>query len=134
MRVTKTVREYIQKEVTTRMEQKYSAEAAEAERQHRLYDTIEQGAREAAAAAYVQYVHEAIKANNAENFLRMYDAFHKVTMRPDYHSDSLELITSDVLTWRNRAREEANEKVNEIVVTLELGGTKAELMQMLAEI
>lgn len=139
MRVTKTVREYIEKEVTTRMERKYADEAAEAKRQRDLYEAIEADALHAAAEAYKAYVLDKIQANSAEDFLHLGNGYGEgIKLRHDYHGGGLTLThdneTASVLSWRSRMREEAREKCDDIIVTLELGGTKAELMQMLSEI
>lgn len=138
MRVTKTVKDYIQKEVTTRMEQKYATEAAEAKHMSDLQSTIDEAALIVAAKAYEKYVKDAIAANHAENFLEISSAFERINLTYAYRSNHLVLSsdtnTARVMGWRRRMNEEVCEKVNEIVVTLELGGTKAELMQMLAEI
>ena len=139
MRVTKTVKEYIQKEVTARMERKYSEEAAEAKRQRDLYEQIEAEALKTAAEAYEICVKDKIAAYKAEDFLHIGNGYGEgIKLRHDYRGGALTLThdceTASVLTWRQRMREEANEKCEEIIVTLELGGTKAELMQMLSEI
>jgi hypothetical protein len=121
------------------MEKKYSNEAAEAQRQRNLYEEIEADALHAAAETYKAYVLDKIQANNAESFLSIGNGFGEgIKLRHDYHGSGLTLThdceTASVLCWRQRMREEINEKCEEIIVTLELGGTKAELMQMLAEI
>lgn len=138
MRVTKTVKEYIQKEVAARMEKRYADEAAEAKRQYDLKESINEAALAAAAATYEQYVRQAIEANNAESFLGFSVYGNKIELRPGYHSNELVLFNesndSSVHSWRRRMREEIAEKCDEIIVTLELGGTKAELLQMLSEI
>ena len=43
-------------------------------------------------------------------------------------------MNSSVHNWQNRARAEIKEKVDDIIVTLELGGTKADLERMISEI
>ena len=139
MRVTKTVREYIEKEVVARMERKYAEEAAEAKRQRDLYEKIEADALAAAAETYKAYVLDKIQANNAENFLHLGNGYGEgIKLRHDYRGGALTLThdceTASVLSWRQRMREEAKDKCEEIIVTLELGGTKAELLQMLSEI
>lgn len=138
MRVTKTVKEYIQKEVTARMEKRYADEAAEAKRMSNLQYVIEEAALTAAAKVYEKYVKDAILANNAEGFLEITSVYEGIKLTHSYHGNHLTLSTDTdttrVLGWRRRMNEEICEKVNDIVVTLELGGTKAELMQMLAEI
>lgn len=139
MRVTKTVREYIEKEVVARMERKYAEEAAEAKRQRGLYEQIEADALRAAAETYKTYVLDKIQANNAESFLSVGNGYGEgIKLRHDYRGGALTLThdneTASVLSWRSRMREEARAKCDDIIVTLELGGTKAELMQMLSEI
>ena len=138
MRVTKTVKEYIQKEVTTRMQKRYADEAAEAKRRCDLKESIEEAALCAAAATFEKYILDAIRTNDAEDFLQMSDYGEEIKLRYDFHSTVLELkdkiLSSSVLNWRTRMNEEIKEKVDEIIVTLELGGTKAELMEMLSKI
>lgn len=138
MRVTKTVKEYIQKEVAARMEKRYADEAAEAKRQYDLKESINKAALAAAATAYEQYVRQAIEANDAESFLGFSTYGNEVELRPGYHSKELVLsdenCSSSVHSWRQRMREEIAKKCDEIIVTLELGGTKAELLEMLSQI
>lgn len=139
MRVTKTVREYIEKEVTARMERKYADEAAEAKRQRDLYERIEAEALHAAAQAYEVVVERGIKENHAEELLGISKTFPEgVQLSYAYRSNKIQLTheneAASVLRWRRRMQEEAKEKCEEIIVTLELGGTKAELLQMLSEI
>ena len=139
MRVTKTVKEYIQKEVAARMEKRYADEAAEAKHQRDLYEAIEADALAYAAEAYKTYVLDRIEANNAEDFLHIGNGYGEgIKLRHDYRGGGLTLTHSNefasVLSWRQRMQKETNEKCEEIIVTLELGGTKAELMQMLSEI
>ena len=139
MRVTKTVREYIEKEVDARMERKYADEAAEARRQRDLCDKIEAEALRAATQAYEAVVNQSIKENHAEDLLEISKTFPEgVKLSYNYRSNRLQLTheneMASVLNWRRRMQEEAKKKCDDIIVTLELGGTKAELMQMLSEI
>lgn len=139
MRVTKTVREYIEKEVAARMERKYADEAAEAKRQRDLCEKIEADALRAATQAYEAVVNQSIKENHAEGLLEISKTFPEgVQLSYNYRSNKLRLAHeseyASVLNWRRRMQEEAKEKCEEIIVTLELGGTKTELMQMLFEI
>lgn len=139
MRVTKTVREYIEKEVAARMERKYADEAAEAKRQRNLYEAIEAEALRAATQAYEVVVERGIKENHAEGLLEISKTFPEgVQLSYNYRSNKLRLTHeseyASVLNWRRRMQEEAKEKCEEIIVTLELGGSRAELIQMLAKI
>lgn len=139
MRVTKTVREYIEKEVDARMERKYADEAAEAKRQRDLCDKIEAEALRAATQAYEAVVNQGIKENHAEDLLEISKTFPEgVQLSYNYRSNRLRLThdheMTSVLNWRRRMQEEAKKKCDEIIVTLELGGTKAELLEMLSQI
>jgi hypothetical protein len=139
MRVTKTVKEYIYKEVTARMERKYAEEAAEAQRQRDLYEKIEEEALRTAAEAYEICVKAKIAAFKAEDFLKMStDTGLEVKLDHQYRSLQLCLMNQSnidsVHCWRRRMQKEVNEKCDDIIVTLELGGTRDELMKMLAEI
>ena len=139
MRVTKTVREYIEKEVAAHMERKYAVEAAEAKRQRNLYEAIEAEALRAATQAYEVVVERGIKENHAEGLLEISKTFPEgVQLSYNYRSNKLRLTHeseyASVLNWRRRMQEEAKEKCEEIIVTLELGGSRAELIQMLAKI
>ena len=139
MRVTKTVREYIEKEVAARMERKYADEAAEAKRQRNLYEAIEAEALRAATQAYEVVVERGIKEKHAEGLLEISKTFPEgVQLSYNYRSNKLRLTHeseyASVLNWRRRMQEEAKEKCEEIIVTLELGGSRAELIQMLAKI
>lgn len=137
MRVTKTIREYIEKEVVKRLYPKYQAEEAEAKRQSDAHDAFLEALSKAAAEAYTKYYDEHfseiadfcedsrtnIWGKNLPNFYNS----RAVTLR-DYSC-----ITS-VHKWHTRMNDEAKNKVNDIILTLELGGTRAELESMLAKV
>lgn len=131
MRVTKTVREYIEREVRTRIEKKYEAEKLEAERQTKLKQEFEEGCAEAARKAWEKYF--------AENFKNISDFCEDDDCRPSFYTSRSVSIKdhcyrSSVHQWTSRCREECQKKTDEIIVELELGGTKQELMKMLSEI
>ena len=58
MRVTKTIREYIEKEVKARVEPKFEAEKVEAKRQEAALNDFLEGASKAAEAAWTSYFEE----------------------------------------------------------------------------
>lgn len=131
MRVTKTIREYIEKKVWEKIDAKYEAEKLEAERQNKIKNEILEAASEAAERVYRETI---INAAQNIDFLEV----HEDRMPNIYRSNCIDIkdrcYTNSVHHWRDRARSEWREKVDNIVVTLELGGTKNDLDKMLSEI
>lgn len=133
MRVTKTIREYIEKEVSTRIAPKYAAEEAEAKRQEEALEELREACSKAAKEAFnacfdkmYPAVADFAEDNRSDIMLSCYNG-RVVTIRDKHY-------TSNVHNWQSRKRAEVKKLVDEIVVTLELGGTKAELMEMLDKI
>lgn len=134
MRVTKTIREYIEKEVSARLAPKYETERVEAERQSKAKQSFLDGCQAAAEAAFDAYF--------AEHFAEIAD-FCEDKRGDKLHYNNLcyraveitdRVYTTSIHNWESRRRAEAKAKVDEIIVELELGGTKAELMEMLNKI
>lgn len=135
MRVTKTIREYIEKEVLARIQPKYAAEEAEAKRRFAardaFFDKCAKAAEEAFNAAFEANFHDVSdfmedvrKADNSPvSFYTNWAA-----QIPD------RMQRNSVYQWQSRMNEEVKRITEEIVVELELGGTKAELMAMLEKI
>lgn len=134
MRVTKTIREYIEKEVSARLTPKYEVEKAEAERQSKAKSDFLEGCQAAAEAAFDAYfeAHFSEIADFCEdardNKIRYNDLCYRAVRITD------QIYTTSVHNWESRRRAEVKAKVDEIIVELELGGTKAELMAMLEKI
>lgn len=135
MRVTKTIRDYIEKEVRARVQPKYAAEEAEVKRRcaarDAFFDKCIKAAEEAFNAAFEANFHDVSdfmedvrKADNSP--VSFY--FNRAVQIPD------QVQRNSVYRWQNRMNEEANKIAEEIVVELELGGTKAELLAMLEKI
>lgn len=137
MRVTKTIREYIEKEVKARVEPKYALEATEAKRQSDTLAKFHEGAAAAAKAAWTAYFEEHFSeiADFAEDTRT---TKYGSNLPGFYNSGSAKIAdyheTNSVHRWQERCRTESKRIVDEIVVELELGGTKAELMEMLEKI
>lgn len=133
MRVTKTVREYIAKEVNARLTPKYEADKAEAERQRRALENFKDACNKAAQAAYDSCFDELFPdiADFAEDI-------RKHSYKGCIYSNPANLRVmpegKNVHDWQYRKNVEAKSIIDDIVVTLELGGTKAELMEMLNNI
>ena len=135
MRVTKTIRDYIEKEVRARIQPKYAAEEAEAKRRFAardaFFDKCAKAAEEAFNAAFEANFHDVSdfmedvrKADNPP--VSFYDS--RAAQIPD------RVQRNSVYQWQSRMNAEVNKIAEEIVVELELGGTKAELMAMLERI
>lgn len=130
MRVTRTVREYIEKKVAEKVYVKYEAEKLEAERQYKEINNFVKELED----TMNEYVDKHIKMFVEEHPYAERGArerlvsFYNLINVADRHMDS------SVHNWYNRARVEVKEKVDDIIVTLELGGTKADLERMISEI
>ena len=135
MRVTKTIRNYIEKEVRARIQPKYAAEETEAKRRlaarDAFFDKCAHAAEEAFNAAFEANFHDVSDfmedVREADNSpVSFYDS--RAALIPD------RVQRNSVYQWQNRMNAEVNKITTEIVVELELGGTKAELMAMLERI
>ena len=135
MRVTKTIREYIENEVAIRIAPKYAAEKAEAERQSEALQDFFDTCFDDAMAAF--------NKSFDTNFAKVADfaedkrteknaALSMYTIRVASIKDLLN--EDNVHQWEHRKHKEIKKLVDEIIVNLELGGTKAELMDMLNKI
>lgn len=130
MRVTKTVREYIEKKVAEKIYVKYEAEKLEAKRQneeiHNFVEELEDVMNEYVEKHIKMFVEEHPYAERGarDKLISFYSPINIV----DRH------ISSSIHNWQSRARAEIKEKVDDIIVTLELGGTKADLERMISEI
>ena len=134
MRVTKAVREYIEKQVRAKIEKKYEAEKNESKRIKDIKEDIETRAAEAARQAAIAVFME---AKNYEDILD----FDEKSVQNIYMGGSRNVIglkdrvyQNSIHNWSHRMQSEVDEKVQDIIVTLELGGNKADLDRMLSEI
>ena len=137
MRVTKTIREYIEKEVKVRVAPKFEAEKAEAKRQEALLSDFLEGASKAAETAWVSYFEEHF--HEIAEFCEDTRRTQYGTNTPTFYNSRAATIrdrhySSSVHQYQDHIRTECKRLVDEIIVELELGGTKAELMEMLNKI
>ena len=131
MRITKVVKEYIEERITEKVWPKYELEKIEAERQLEVKNKFfEELAEEL----------EAIATERMEKFLAE-NPFLERTKRQNISTvyyDSVNIIDrhllSSVHNWKTRAKEEISNKTRNIIVALELGGTKEDLERMISEI
>lgn len=133
MRVTKKVENYIREQVKAKVMPKYEAEKAEAARIIGIKNDIEsrasKAAKEAAKAVYAE----------AKEYSELFELDEKSIENAYlscYHPISIKnyMYTNSVYKWESRYTEEVNKIVDNIIVTLELGGNKADLDRMLSEI
>ena len=134
MRVTKAVREYIEKQVRAKIEKKYEVEKNESKRIKDIKEDIETRATEAARQAAIVVFME---AKNYEDILD----FDEKSMQDIYMGGFRRVLNlkdkvyqDSIHNWSYRMQNEVDEKVQDIIVTLELGGNKADLDRMLSEI
>ena len=134
MRVTKKVENYIREQVKAKVMPKYEVEKAEAKRITDLQADIQHRAAEAAKQAAIAILSEAkdsadVLEYNEHETDRMYlsNLNYVITLKD-------RCFTYSVHHWSDRMRDEVNKIVDDIIVTLELGGNKADLDRMLSEI
>ena len=133
MRVTKKVENYIREQVRAKIMPKYEAEKAESKRIIDIKNDIESRASEAAKQAAMAVFAEA--KEYGDTFELDEDSIRKAYLscyRPIGIKDFC--YTDSVHKWDSRYSAEVNKIVDDIVVTLELGGNKADLDRMLSEI
>lgn len=133
MRVTKKVESYIREQVKAKIMPKYEHEKAESKRIIEIKNDIEsrasRAAVEAAKAVYAEAKeHEDVLNYNEEAVNKAYlSCYGPISLKDSCYINS-------VHSWNNRMSEEINKIVDDIVVTLELGGNKADLDRMLSEL
>lgn len=134
MRVTKKVENYIRAQVKAKVMPKYEWEKVESEHIKEIKSDIQERAAEAARQAALAILEEAkeyadvLEYNEAEAG-RMYlsGLAYIVTLKDP-------IYVSSVHKWSRRMEDEVNKVVDDIIVTLELGGNKADLDRMLSEL
>ena len=127
MRVSKTVREYIEEQVANKFPKTESE----------LYYEQTQQIISKAGSEYAKRVEQA-KQEIAEQIAQEYgivEDMAKINIRwcNPYETCGTKVRTQ-AETDRIERRKVIDKKINDIIVTLELGGTKADLEKMLAEI
>ena len=133
MRVTKKVENYIREQVKAKVMPKYEAEKAEAARIINIKNGIEsrasKAAREAAKAVYAEAKEysEFFELDESSIERSYFNCYHPISIKNYSYSNS-------VHKWESRYAAEVNKIVDNIIVTLELGGNKADLDRMLNEI
>ena len=133
MRVTKKVENYIREQVKAKVMPKYEAEKAESKRILSLKNDIESRASEAAKQAAMAVFNE---AKQYSDIFELDESSVRKAYLGCYNPIRLKdfCYTNSVHKWESRYAEEVNKIVDNVIVTLELGGNKADLDRMLNEI
>ena len=135
MRVTKTIREFIEKEVSNRLDAKYAAEKEEANFQPKVAQDVWAAAMDAAQKAYDEYMAGAFALYGFLEDLHTDKERRCVELRKHMAFDIKDRLSyNGVQCWRRRKDEEARSIVNDVIVEMELGGDKAPLMAMLDKV
>lgn len=133
MRVTKKVENYIREQVKAKVMPKYEVEKAESKRIISLKNDIENRASDAAKQAAMAVFNE---AKQYSDIFELDESSVRNAYLSCYHPISIKnyMYTNSVYKWESRYTEEVDKIVDNIIVTLELGGNKADLDRMLNEI
>ena len=127
MRVTKTVKDYIAKQVASKFPKteielyQEQQEQIASKMNQEYYDRVEKAQAEIITSLTQEYkIHEEeIAIRN--NYGNVFSTFNTPT-------------AMKANTAKSERQKTINEKIDDIIVTLELGGTKADLERLLAEI
>lgn len=134
MRVSKVVREYIENQVCAKVEPKYEADRLLVGREETLIKEAIKKAKAEARNAFINSVTDFAKANP---FVVLDEDFAD-SISTSYYFSSIKSANNagenNPYHWQRRMRKEIEEKVANIIVTLELGGNKDDLEKLLSEI
>ena len=134
MRVSKNVENYIREQVKAKIMPKYEWEKKESIRIKDLQSDIQKRAAEAAREAALAILEEAKEHADVLEY-------HEAEAERMYLSNLSYILSvkdsnyiPSVHKWNRRMEEEVSKIVNDITVTLELGGNKSDLDRMLSEL
>ena len=130
MRVTRLIREYVEKKVRESYP-KSVAELVYEEHNRKIKDALTEVNEK--VYEYAKALAEELNAKYgfpADSSLRVRDHYNSITNRYDYDSE----IYQAYHKARDERQTKIEEKTEEILLTLELGGSKADLDEMLANI
>lgn len=130
MKVTKLIREYVEKKVNESYP-KSVAELVYEEHNRKINDAITEANEK--VYEYAKALAEELNAKYgfpADSSLRACDNYSSITNKYDYDSE----IYQAYRKARDERQTKIETKIEEILITLELGGSKADLDEMLANI
>ena len=134
MRVTKKVENYIREQVRAKIAPKYEWEKVESKRIKDLQSDIQNRATEAARQAALAVLEEAKEHADVLEYHEAETEEMCLTRLAYIISLKDSIYISSVHKWSRRMEDEVNKVVDDIIVTLELGGNKADLDRMLSEL
>lgn len=128
MKVTKIVREYIEQSVREKFTPALDAVREKYDVQEKAYTEAVAAAKKEVKAVWVKHLAPFYSPDALEELMKNHTEYEPSSYRTP-------------LTWRDEKREKEDEvrdeldkTVKDILITLELGGTKADLDRMLSEI
>lgn len=127
MRVSKTVREYIEKQVANKFPKteielyQEQQEQIASKMNQEYYDRVEKAKADIIASIAKEYEINEGDITIRNNYGNVFSTFNTPTA----------MLAN---TAKSERQKEIRSKIDDIIVTLELGGTKADLEKMLAEI
>lgn len=134
MRVSKIVRDYIERQVIEKIQPKYEADQLLVAKEEALIKEATLKAKAEAKNAFINSIADFAKDNSFvaldEDFADAFNiGFYFGTIKSVNNTGE-----NNPYRWRHRMANEVEEKVSNIIATLELGGTKDDLDKMLSEI
>ena len=137
MRVTKVIKDYVAKEVTKRVEEKYANDKRAYSKQQEERDEFIKGCQNAMQDAFNKYVEEHfhevsdfVKDTRAANFdpVGYYTSYHNAFVIKSAQDGNL------FAEIHRKCRNEIENAIEEIIVALELGGDREVLAKLLEEV
>ena len=133
MRISATVKDYIRKEIEKAMPYKECPDISDIEKK---FETLRMELKEYVKNAYINFftiypeVETTYKCNKDVTMVEFLDNMSLISFLGNLVSAS----TTEIKKFNDEIYEKRQTKFEEIIVTLELGGTKADLDKMLKEL
>lgn len=134
MRVSKVVREYIEKRVREKVEPKYEADRLLIQKEQQLINEAINKAEDEAKGAFINSITNFAKATPFIILEKDFAEYVNISYRFNSIKSANNTGENNPYYWRRRMEKEIEEKVANIIVTLELGGSKDDLERLLSEI
>ena len=125
MRVTKTIREYIESQVQKKYEERIAELSKEYDKEVKAIDKK--------CKELIKGANESLRSFVSENYPNWIETVEEAYIR-QYSSFINRKMSMDIREKRNLLNQEVKNHITEIILTLELGGSKKELEDMLNKI
>ena len=133
MKMTKAIREFIEEQVNDRLDEMTATRNAELEAQAELAKSNWDNAMENARIAFNNQL-----AEMAQQFGYAYETYNGKTCPPNVSLSCVDVRYLPAVKAHRDFKREVEEKkrkaIKDIIVSMELGGTKAELMEMISKL